>query len=512
MADRRNRMRLGLFTAASLATLAALVVLFGRSPNLFSPRDQYTVLFPEAPGLDVGTPVRKSGVRIGQVTGVALDEASGMVRVGIELDPKYPPRKSEEAVISRGLLNGDTSLDFLPMKAEKISTVAPGVYDPHAEIVGVPPLSPRTLLKDATDALPTAQENVARVVNSITRFEQAVPKVEHAVDEIAALAHGGREFVPELRQTNIKVQDLLGQAQQPADQPVTVRAMLKEIMDLLQTIRPVADDVRQLLKTNGPELTQTLKSVRQAADSANAVLSPENQKAVTATVKNLQDGSGDLVKTIRIAALLIDQAEKTVKTVNDRIAQAEAVIASIGRAANNVERGTKPIADNSEKIVAGLSESLKNLNTASAELTKALTEVRATVASVNRGEGTVGKALTDPTLYNNLNDTTINVARVMARIDKIAQDLQVFADKVARRPETVGIGGALRPSTGLKESPTAPLPPGAQLPLAPVQLGHPTPVLPLAPGMVQPAPLMPIPPVPLNPIGPQPQTVYKPGQ
>ncbi len=490
MAERSTRLRLGLFTATCLAALTALVVLFGGAPTVFAKRSRYVVTFPEAPGLAVGTPVRKSGVRIGQVTRVDLDEASGLVRVGVEIDPKYPPRKSEEPVITRGLLNGDTALDFVP-RSEKLVTVADRAeaYDPDTEIAGVPPLNARSLLKDATDALPNAQESVARVVNSIARFEAAVPKVERAVDEIAGLARGGREFVPELRQTNIKVQELLGQAEDPKEPPVNVRALLKQILELLQAVRPAADDLRELVRANGPELTRTLAAVRRTADSANDVLNPENRKALAGTLKNFQDGSGDLVKTIRIAALLIDQAEKAVKEVNARVAQSEAVIASAGRAADNLDRATKPLADNSAQVIGGVGDSLKNLNAASEQLSKALAEVRVTLAAVNRGEGTVGKALTDPTLYNNLNDTTVNVARLTVRIDKIAKDLEVFADKVARRPETVGIGGAIRPSTGLKESPGAPLPPSATPPLAPV---------PIAPGTPTVAPLAPITPVPFK--------------
>ena len=34
--------------------------------------------------------------------------------------------------------------------------------------------------------------------------------------------------------------------------------------------------------------------------------------------------------------------------------------------------------------------------------------------------------------------------------------MEVFADKIARRPELIGIGGALRPSAGLKELPGVP--------------------------------------------------------
>jgi hypothetical protein len=47
-------------------------------------------------------------------------------------------------------------------------------------------------------------------------------------------------------------------------------------------------------------------------------------------------------------------------------------------------------------------------------------------------------------------------------MDQVLRDLSVFADKVARHPEALGLGGVFRPSSGLKGSPSAPSypPPG----------------------------------------------------
>jgi len=36
----------------------------------------------------------------------------------------------------------------------------------------------------------------------------------------------------------------------------------------------------------------------------------------------------------------------------------------------------------------------------------------------------------------------------------VLRDVEIFADKIARHPEQLGLGGVLRPSSGLKESPT----------------------------------------------------------
>src|SRR5688500_12077458 len=112
MAERALRRRLGLFVVGAVGVLSVLVLLFGGTPTLFANRATYTVLFPEAPGITPGTPVRKSGVRIGEVTTLDLDEATGQVRVNVEVDPKHAPRTGEEPVITRGFLSGDTALDF----------------------------------------------------------------------------------------------------------------------------------------------------------------------------------------------------------------------------------------------------------------------------------------------------------------------------------------------------------------------------------------------------------------
>jgi phospholipid/cholesterol/gamma-HCH transport system substrate-binding protein len=80
------------------------------------------------------------------------------------------------------------------------------------------------------------------------------------------------------------------------------------------------------------------------------------------------------------------------------------------------------------------------------------------MAPLGRGGegGTIQKFFTDPSLYNNLNQAACMITTVMPRLDRILRDVEVFADKIARHPETIGVGGAVRPSAGLKESPTAP--------------------------------------------------------
>ena len=546
MAERAMRVRLGAFVAAAVVALTGLVFTFGGAPKLFSQNAQYTVTFPEAPGLARGTPVRKSGVRIGRVTALDIDDQTGRVQVAVEIEGKHLPRMSEEPVISRGLLSGDTTLDFIPKVDDKGQPIGIGsAYTPGTEIVGVPPLNTQRLINQAQGTIPDAQAALAQFNRTIGKFEAVGPKAERALDEIGQLARSAREVVPELRQTNLKVQEFIGANDPPADQPGNLKTLAKEIAELARAVRPLADDLRAVMKDNKGELTKTLQSVRQFTDRANDALSDDNRRNLSAALKsltaaadnvnrltgddnrklvadflkNLRDGSDDLTKAIRLFAILVDRADTTlkgideavraaspafkgvadvVKNLGDRVAQTKAIL-------DNVEKATRPLADNAEPFARNAAKAAEELATTTAEVRKVLT-------AFSRSEGTLGKVVNDPQLYNQLVDAAANLNRTLVRAEKIAKDLEVFADKVARKPETIGVGGALRPSTGLKESPFAPLPnstpnpAGVVRPLPPAGggAGGDDPLPPVSSFKIEPQPLPPGPRVqPIPPVRPQ---------
>jgi phospholipid/cholesterol/gamma-HCH transport system substrate-binding protein len=229
---------------------------------------------------------------------------------------------------------------------------------------------------------------------------------------------------------------------------VLVKNNQDEFAKTLKGLRELSDKGNDLLNDENRKAVQgLLKNVKTASDD---LLSAQNREAVQAIIKNVKEGSDDLTKTIRLAAILVDRAETTLKEINARIAEAKGVF-------TNLEKATKPIADNAEPV-------MKNIASAADQLSKTLAEANKVIAALNRSDGTLAKVLNDPALYNSLVDATASLNRTLIRAEKIAKDLEVFADKVARKPETIGIGGVVRPSTGLKEAPSAPLAPGTPFP------------------------------------------------
>ena len=70
------------------------------------------IVFTNAQGVAPGTPIRRSGVRIGEVRSVALDNFSGEVNVGISIEDQYILRKGDRPTLLQGILGGDASIAF----------------------------------------------------------------------------------------------------------------------------------------------------------------------------------------------------------------------------------------------------------------------------------------------------------------------------------------------------------------------------------------------------------------
>ncbi|MCE9564771.1 MAG: MlaD family protein [Planctomycetes bacterium] len=468
------QLKLGLFVAGALAILAGLIVFFGRAPELFSTKVRYTLLFPEAPGIGPGIPIRKSGVRIGEVSGVDLDVNTGQVRVQVRLEKKYLPRKSEDVIITKGILSGDTAIDLVPRLNEEGHPIPNGEeWPPDSDIPGLPPITPRSLLTPASGILANAQQSldkVARAFERLEKFSTVQPKLEKALDEATETFKSVRTLVPEAKKTLDRLNNLLGADTPPNNpggvvpasfidnpglalgqpqpiKPVTdpnIKDLIRDIQEVARTAKPAVDEMRAMIKRLEPDVTSAVKSARLTFDNVNEVLSPENKKQVSELLKNANAVALSIVRISAALTSILEGAEKSLKNI-------DTVVTSAGGVITDVREFTKPLAAKSEALVTGVTDSADQLN-------KALVEVRGLLATFGKGNGSVQKLLTDPGVYQNIDDAAGSLARVMAKAEKITRDLEVFADKIARRPELIGVGGAVRPSSGLKDAPGAMMP------------------------------------------------------
>lgn len=451
MTERQQRVRLGLFVLLTLGLLATLVIIFGGAPSWFRKSNEYIMVFSDAPGLAPGTPVRKSGVKVGEVVSVDLDDISGQVNVLVRLDPKFTPRTSDEPTVTRGLLVGDTAIDFIP----KVPEAAGERISPGSVIHGVSPFNAKVLLDQATGTIPEAQKTLEQVRRSLEALEKISPQIETTLKEVGTLAKAGREFIPDIKRTNDSLRDLLG-----SDDANAFKNLMPELKKTNDEIRFLAktasfwvEEAGTMLKRNEPKIVKAIDVLTATTEKVGEVLNPENQKQINEILKNVNQASARFDRLAMNAEDLMKEGKTTLKTLSSTMAQVE-------QAVMEVRQVTRPFSERVPKI-------LENVESGTDQFSKAMQDARELVKAIGRSEGAFQKFISDPALYNSLNDTTMAIGKLMPQLQRILKDVEVFADKIARHPEALGIGGAIRPSAGLKEAPSPSLGPPIHKPNLP---------------------------------------------
>ena len=127
------------------------------------------------------------------------------------------------------------------------------------------------------------------------------------------------------------------------------------------------------------------------------------------------------------------------------ITLARRTIESAQKNFDNLQNVTDPLAKSAAPIMTKLDRTLTNLDQLSGELAK-LSKLAASE------DGSLRKIVADPELYRNLNRSSESLSILLNNLEPIVRDVRIFTDKVARHPELLGVSGALRGSSGIKDA------------------------------------------------------------
>ena len=499
MNERKIRVQVGLMALAAIAVLGSMIVFFGTTPRWFKGGTTYLVEFPEAPGVNPGAPVRRSGIKIGQVSHVDLDEETGLVRVNIILDQPYRLRKFEVPMLSTGLLAGDASIELVAAKVVPGAAATDrGEVDPATRVEGRRSANVDALLNRASEVAPMTQDLLMDLKKSMQRLEKIAPKMEEALDEYRDLAKQANRAFPELKKD---LQDVLasakstvksieeavpgvrkqidglvgeyqGLAKDVRDVIPEARTMLvdalKEIKDTLKVARDIAPDVKKTIddisaavrqygrlgeridvwfQANKETITKTLDAFKTDLERLGELISPENRKQFDAIIANVRKGSDRLDEVAK-------QTEIALKEAGDLFRQMNGFIKALEEGAS----GTSTAEDSkSLKLGRRIGSVARNLDEAMDKVNRMLGDVQGLVREAGSSDGTLRRLLQDPGLAQKIDELLAQALKQIPKLDRIIRDAETFADKIARHPELLGVGGAVRPGNGLKEPPARPM-------------------------------------------------------
>jgi phospholipid/cholesterol/gamma-HCH transport system substrate-binding protein len=191
---------MGVVAVATILVAAILVLMIGSFSSILQGTYQLDVSFDEAPGVSKGTPVRKFGIRIGEVSnvGFAKDRAGAIVTVKINDDVEI--KDNETLRIDRGVL-GDAVLEVIeathPEKNEpelKKGEVRPDPLAIVANIEGDLARALRSLANTSddigelatrvNDLLGNNEEQVVRIVNKMEKTIDRLSSTVASMDDL----------------------------------------------------------------------------------------------------------------------------------------------------------------------------------------------------------------------------------------------------------------------------------------------------------------------------------------
>lgn len=178
--------------------------------------------------------------------------------------------------------------------------------------------------------------------------------------------------------------------------------------------------------------TETFNKAGSTLESATLTLSNANKFLADPQLQN------DLKRTAASLPVIAEEAKLTITTAKETIVK-------LSENMENINQATAPLAGQSDLIVRKLSGSL-------IQLEGLLTELNQFSQILNNEEGSIQKLAADPELYKNLNHSAASLSILLQNLNPILNNFRIFSDKVARHPEILGVRGAVRGSSGLKDS------------------------------------------------------------
>lgn len=336
MDERVIQFRVGVVVIAAAIVTAILVLVF--SDGLPFWKGQYTIhiRFPEAPGISVNTPVRKSGVRIGRVTEVKLLEQGGVL-VSAEIDRGRIISEDELCYISTASLLGDSILEFVRPPTGQVST------------------APQDLLKDGQIIDGRVSSSPTQALDVLVRLEGdiqgALSAVQEAADGMAQLSQTVNSAVGD---NGEQAQRILAKTEGALDSFQTTMSSINDITgdpEIRDKLRRSLEELPAVFDDTRATLARAQKSL-DGIDTmtAQAQQNLENLEGLTRPLGERGPQLAERVDaTLRNADELILQLVQFSRALNDRegtigqLVYDDELYQRLNRAAGNVEEATRRI-------------------------------------------------------------------------------------------------------------------------------------------------------------------------
>jgi phospholipid/cholesterol/gamma-HCH transport system substrate-binding protein len=286
---------IGMVALLGLLALATMVIWFGELQSVFRMHRTYYIAFSHAMGAEPKAPVRRAGMRIGEVERVDYDEKHSVVVATIRLEGDNLLRDGDEPRIKTGsLLTGDVYID-IETRPDMRGRPDRRPIPPGSTVEGRPPMDMGTTMESATNLVPSANRTLDELTLASRQWAGVGERAARIMDanerEFNALIQQSRESVERLNTTLQAFNDTLDKKTQE-----NVRVTMQNLRETSQDLRPLVESSRQTIDQIG-RTTQRLDEVAvnlQTATKPLAERADSTTRNLDVTTRNLAQFTDDL--------------------------------------------------------------------------------------------------------------------------------------------------------------------------------------------------------------------------
>jgi len=363
MNERLMQFRIGMFVIVAGLVLTMMIIWFGESPAILRDQVYLKVHYIEAPGVLEGVPVRKSGIRIGQVFDIGFDDRPNQpdgVLVTLALERRYKLHEGTVPRLARSLI-GDVTIELQPGSGPAILEV--GKSPASAPIIeGAVAPDPSKLLTAAAAAFEGAGDTLKTINEAASGLSRLTKNAEKLDEFLATWSESGRN------------------------------------------VSKAAQKIDQFIASNEDNFKPALADLRQVVNKLNTTFDPATQTAVksgidrfSAAAARLDAGLAEIDPVLKDLGAPVNHTPST--DIGQAVRRINVVAADLELLSSKLRDGRGGLnTDGSLQKLLTAPELHDNLNTmaiaathALAELKSVLTSLRGFAEKVSRDPGAIGR-------------------------------------------------------------------------------------------------------------------------
>jgi phospholipid/cholesterol/gamma-HCH transport system substrate-binding protein len=348
-------LRIGFVVALSLLVLMIFIFFIGSEQKIFSRKNEYYVRFDNVSGLASGNPVQLSGVTIGVVSDIQLPQnpSQRTVLIVVQIDRKYAGRirrDSRARLKKLGLIAADSYIDISP------GSPSQPVLPPGSEIPAQRQTNVDALIASGEDLV----DNFVEISHSLKNILQRVDRGEGLLGELTTEPQTKQRITDTLLVTLDRTNSVLSQVQ--SGRGLAGRLLYDE---------PYGERVAASLEDSLVSVRSILANVQQGFETGEGAL----------------------------PALLSDPSGR--RNVNELLANLRLATENLALLSTEMRSG--------EGIVPRLFADREFADSTMNEFGGLVAQLGQMAKTLNEGEGTVGRLVSDPSIYEAINDILIGI-------------------------------------------------------------------------------------------------------